>query len=476
MKEQIENLKLLEKFPKLPDQDDYLLDLQNNAYSIKTIHNYARDLCIFSVFLHFRNVSFKNLSKKDVSLYKGYLTSGEHLKDLDKIREGFVEKPFVVSTNDGKSPGGDLTNDSNSNTVYIPSDVNENSSKGTGVFENDFLRDVYSKVYGSLGILERPLNSRSRSENGLDVRSINRMLSALRSYLKFRIEWDLDIPLAPDAIKLLKGDKKVKKVASIEELISLIESPMEFEKDDKVALRNRCMLEMLFATGMRISELINLDISQLNVEGKLYIKGKGKKERIIYVTPRAMDWLNKYLKLRLMFAFTDKGNDEQPGEIDKLFSDLGVDNKELVFCETSGDEGENDSQSSNLNLEVFDSDNRKYVRLIESYRKSGFLEKFDSPALFIPFSGSRFGKENFRISTNYFQEKIADYRRKLGIQIPTSAHSLRHGFATYLAENGASPAAIQVLLGHESLNTTTRYVHASDKFAEDTVRKMHPLK
>ena len=339
MKEQIENLKLLEKFPKLPDQDDYLLDLQNNAYSIKTIHNYARDLCIFSVFLHFRNVILKNLSKKDVSLYKGYLTSGEHLKDLDKIREGFVEKPFVVSTNDGKSPGGDLTNDSNSNTVYIPSDVNENSSKGTGVFENDFLRDVYSKVYGSLGILERPLNSRSRSENGLDVRSINRMLSALRSYLKFRIEWDLDIPLAPDAIKLLKGDKKVKKVASIEELISLIESPMEFEKDDKVALRNRCMLEMLFATGMRISELINLDISQLNVEGKLYIKGKGKKERIIYVTPRAMDWLNKYLKLRLMFAFTDKGNDEQPGEIDKLFSDLGVDNKELVFCETSGDEG-----------------------------------------------------------------------------------------------------------------------------------------
>jgi site-specific recombinase XerD len=227
---------------------------------------------------------------------------------------------------------------------------------------------------------------------------------------------------------------------------------------------------------MRISELINLDISQLNVEGKLYIKGKGKKERIIYVTPRAMDWLNKYLKLRLMFAFTDKGNDEQPGEIDKLFSDLGVDNKELIFCETSDEEGENDSQSSNLNLEVFDSDNRKYIRLIESYRKSGFLEKFDSPALFIPFSGSRFGKENFRISTNYFQEKIADYRRKLGIQIPTSAHSLRHGFATYLAENGASPAAIQVLLGHESLNTTTRYVHASDKFAEDTVRKMHPLK
>jgi site-specific recombinase XerD len=81
-----------------------------------------------------------------------------------------------------------------------------------------------------------------------------------------------------------------------------------------------------------------------------------------------------------------------------------------------------------------------------------------------------------RISTNYFQEKIAQYRRKIGIQIPTSAHSLRHGFATYLAEQGASPVALQALLGHESLNTTTRYVHASEKFAEETVRKNHPLK
>jgi site-specific recombinase XerD len=60
--------------------------------------------------------------------------------------------------------------------------------------------------------------------------------------------------------------------------------------------------------------------------------------------------------------------------------------------------------------------------------------------------------------------------------VPTSAHSLRHGFATYLAEAGASPVAIQVLLGHESLDTTTRYVHASDIYAQKTQEKYHPLK
>jgi len=64
----------------------------------------------------------------------------------------------------------------------------------------------------------------------------------------------------------------------------------------------------------------------------------------------------------------------------------------------------------------------------------------------------------------------------LGLNLPLSAHSIRHAFATYLAESGANPAAIQILLGHESLDTTTRYVHASDRYAERVHRKFHPLK
>ena len=77
---------------------------------------------------------------------------------------------------------------------------------------------------------------------------------------------------------------------------------------------------------------------------------------------------------------------------------------------------------------------------------------------------------------NYLQMKIKQYKENLGINVPTTAHSFRHGFATYLAEQGANPAAIQILLGHESLHTTTRYVHASDKYAEATHKRFHPLK
>ena len=451
-------------FPKLKDQDDYLLYLQNNNYSLQTIHNYARDLCIFATFLHFRNVKFSDVKKKDINTFKGYLVAGEHLKDLDRFREKYVGKVDAERVSEQEALRGDLRHVKFESDVKTPSNQEEKVVKREATFESKFLSDVYSKVYGTLGKYSKPLNSSARKNEGLDPRSINRMLSALRSFLKFRISWDLEIPMPPDAIEMMKTEKRIKKVAPFEELVRLIESPMLFERDERVALRNRCMLEMLISTGMRISELISMNLEQISEDGKLYIMGKGKKERSVFLTTRALDWLNKYLTVRLKYAFLDRNEEEQPVEMEE------------ILLENSDEKGRETSGVSSLNLEIFDKGNRKYIKLVENYRKSGLLNKFDSPALFIPFSGVRAKKPNSRLSTNYFQERIAIYRRKLGIQIPTSAHSLRHGFATYLAEQGASPVALQVLLGHESLNTTTRYVHSSEKFAEETVKKNHPLK
>lgn len=229
--------------------------------------------------------------------------------------------------------------------------------------------------------------------------SSNRMLSALRSYFKYLIDMDYKIPVAPEAIKLAKTDKKHPQVAELDDLIRLIESPMVFEKDPLVGLRNRTVLEVLFSTGMRISELCSLNRVNIDKTGKIFIMGKGRKERFVYLTPRAQNILERYLTTR-----------------------------------TDG-----------------------------------------TKALFVPYGGQNTKSSQKRLSPNYIQMKIKQYREKLGINVPTSAHSLRHGFATYLAESGASPAAIQILLGHESLDTTTRYVHASDKFAEETHHRFHPL-
>lgn len=230
--------------------------------------------------------------------------------------------------------------------------------------------------------------------------SVNRCLSSIRTYLRYLIDIDQKVPLPPDAIKMIKAPKKIKQIPELDELIKLIESPQRLEKNELVGLRNRAMLEVLLSTGMRISELVSLNKNQLDGTGRLFIRGKGRKERFVYLTDRASKWLNDYLARR----------------------------------------------------------------------------EDEAPAMFVPLRGLNGGKITRRVSPNHLQAKIKEYREKLRINIPTSAHSLRHGFATYLAESGANPAAIQVLLGHESLDTTTRYVHASDKFAEETHRKFHPVK
>jgi len=241
------------------------------------------------------------------------------------------------------------------------------------------------------------LNEKTKKQ--LSGRSLNRMLSSLRSFLKFLIEMDLPCPIPPQAVSMVKTEKRHGQVAELGQLIKLIESPEYLENDIQIGMRNRAILEVLFSTGMRISELCSLNRADIDDSGKIFIMGKGKKERFVYLTPRAKNYLERYLTTR-------------PDA---------------------------------------------------------------SEALFIPYAGINVSSNGKRLSSNYIQMKIKEYRQKLKINVPTSAHSLRHGFATYLAESGASPAAIQILLGHESLDTTTRYVHASDHFAQETHRKFHPL-
>lgn len=246
---------------------------------------------------------------------------------------------------------------------------------------------------------DRKTAEEHRPKKKLNSYSINRILSAIRSYLKFMEDMDHKSPISSNAIKLLKNEKKSARVPEFEQLIKLIEAPTKFEEKIQVALRNRALLETLFATGMRISELLSLKVEQIDQTGKIYIMGKGKKQRFVYLTPRALVNLRKYLAKR----------------------------------------------------------------------------NSTSDMLFVPYRGRNNNEKNKKLSTNYLQYKIKQYRQLLDINLPISAHTLRHSFATFMAEKGANPAAIQILLGHESLETTTRYVHASDRYAEKTHHEFHPL-
>ncbi|KKW21076.1 MAG: hypothetical protein UY61_C0015G0001, partial [Candidatus Adlerbacteria bacterium GW2011_GWC1_50_9] len=145
-----------------------------------------------------------------------------------------------------------------------------NYERDLKTFENFLAEDVrlpFSKITKrTLELYKAYLTSRDRKtpqnqtpERILGAGSVNRALSALRRYLKYLIEMDYAAPVAPDSVKLLKLPKKHPRVAEFEDMVRLIESPDSFEKDKKIALRNRTMLETLFATGMRISELLSLN-------------------------------------------------------------------------------------------------------------------------------------------------------------------------------------------------------------------------
>src|SRR3989344_2076295 len=136
------------------------------------------------------------------------------------------------------------------------------------------------------------------AKKSLSALSLNRMLSSIRRYIKYLIDMDYPAPLAPEAIKLTKTPRKHPRVAEFEALVRLIESPTLLEKNKVIGIRNRAMLETLFATGMRISELLSLNRNQLDKTGRIFIRGKGRKERFVYLTERAKKSIQQYLTTR----------------------------------------------------------------------------------------------------------------------------------------------------------------------------------
>jgi site-specific recombinase XerD len=354
----IQELLKNERLHKLERQNEYMLHLFNDNYSNETVYNYNRDLSFFAEYLLETNTKFQDVNKLAITYFKGWLKQRSHIMHQDKHQD---------SDTNGKN--GSKTNEN----VLVGRKYVQKPPKGGYVKNNN--------------------------PEVLDALSINRILVALRNYLRFLVEYDYEVPVAPDAVQLVRVPKKKPQVPTLAEVVSLIEAPTTYEAIEEVALRNRAALELLLATGMRISEVVSINRDQINKDGKLFITGKGRKQRFVYLTPRAVAHIQEYLQKR-----------------------------------------------------------------VDPY-----------PALFLPKSGSRLKGADPRISTNYLQMKIAFYRRMLEIVVPVSAHTIRHAYATYLAENGANPAAIQILLGHESLQTTTRYVHASDKYAEETHKEYHPV-
>ena len=123
----------------------------------------------------------------------------------------------------------------------------------------------------------------------------NYFLVALRSFLRYLVRQRVQ-SLSPDMVELGKNRDRIIKFLSTEELKRLFEI---VNPKDEQGLRDRTILEVLFSTGLRVSELVALNREQANIQsGEFGVIGKGGKGRVVFLSKHAKEWLSLYLTKR----------------------------------------------------------------------------------------------------------------------------------------------------------------------------------
>jgi integrase/recombinase XerD len=134
----------------------------------------------------------------------------------------------------------------------------------------------------------------SLKSRGLSVKSVLRNLSAIRTFFRFMVQEGILEANPVEELQSPKVAKTLPQILSLKEVELLLEQP---NLETPLGIRDRAMLELLYATGMRVSELIGLPMNQINLEGGyVLLYGKGSKERIVPLGSEAMEWVTRYLK------------------------------------------------------------------------------------------------------------------------------------------------------------------------------------
>jgi integrase/recombinase XerC len=256
--------------------------------------------------------------------------------------------------------------------------------------------------------------------------SVARKLSALRTFGRFlRREGWIDTDPASLAVAP-KREIKVPAHLTVDEMSRLLEMP---DASEPLGRRDRAILELFYASGLRLSELVGLDVEDVNLSARMVrVMGKGAKERLVPFNRTTEGSLRAWLKDRhALRADADRAA-----------------NSQLPTAKTP-----------NPPL-------RAPNRVIRSPKSDARSEP-----LFVNFRGSRLtGRSVQRLVGRY----VAECSTRFGI----SPHALRHSFATHLLQAGADLRAIQELLGHVQLSTTQRYTHVNTAQLLEVYRKAHP--
>ncbi|MCX6546290.1 MAG: tyrosine recombinase XerC [Acidobacteria bacterium] len=250
-------------------------------------------------------------------------------------------------------------------------------------------------------------------------KSAGRKLAAVRTFTRYLRREGLIEGDPGSMVATPKSENKLPAHLEIDEMTALLETP---DTQSPLGRRDRAMLELFYASGLRLSELVGLDLESVNLGGRLVrVLGKGSKERIVPFNQSAADALRAYLK--------DRPALEQQALRQKT--------------------GPPKSPARRSPL-------RRLPR-----------ESAAASPLFLNARGGRLtGRSVHRL--------VRLYVSQCSIRSGISPHALRHSFATHLLERGADLRAIQELLGHAQLSTTQRYTHVSAAQLIDVYRRAHP--
>lgn len=120
-------------------------------------------------------------------------------------------------------------------------------------------------------------------------------LIALRGFLRYLLRRDIP-SMSPDKIELPKIHRKQVTFLHFDEVERLL---AQINTSDEAGLRDRAIIELLFSSGLRVSELVNLDRDHINTKRREFtVRGKGQKDRPVFISQAAADWVNQYLELR----------------------------------------------------------------------------------------------------------------------------------------------------------------------------------
>ena len=246
--------------------------------------------------------------------------------------------------------------------------------------------------------------------------SVARKLSALKTFVRYLRREDL-IEHDPAARAVApKRDHAIPVFLSEPEITRLIETP---DTGDPLGRRDRAILELFYASGLRLSELVAIDLEDVNLSGRMVrVMGKGRKERLLPFNQSALTAIRAWMNDRAAILAARR----RPAPA---------------------------------------------VAKRQTRQAPRAKPQAVGDPLFINHRGTRLTD---RSVDRLLRKYVAQCSTRMGI----SPHALRHSFATHLLERGADLRAIQELLGHAALSTTQRYTHVNAAQLIEVYRKSHP--